>query len=186
MRHWLSRWRWRIASALVGALALTWLIGGYFVVVDPVTNHLAHADAIVVLGAPDIDGRTEYGLQLAAQGYAPVVAISVESPRQRSVKGACNGAVVNIKVLCFQAVPSTTQGEARQIRAYAQQYGWKSVIVVTSSYHVSRARLIVDRCFEGTVAMESPPVHHSFATMAYQYIYQTAGYFKAFLVTRGC
>lgn len=177
----------RIVLAVVAVLILTWLIGGYFVVVSPVTNRLQPADAIVVLGPPDGDGRTDYAIELAERHYAPVVAISVESNLQRALKGACNGRVPSgITAMCFQANPETTQGEARQIQAYATQYGWKRIIVVTSSYHVSRARLIVQRCFQGQVLMESPPVGHSVAEIAYQYLYQSAGYVKALTITTGC
>jgi uncharacterized SAM-binding protein YcdF (DUF218 family) len=183
-RRRLIRW---IVAGVASALILTWLIGGYFVIVSPVTNRLEKADAIVVLGPPDADRRADYALELAERGYAPVVAISVESDRQSELKGACNGRVPSgITAMCFRADPETTQGEARQIKAYAAQYGWKRIIVVTSSYHVSRARLIVQRCFQGQVLMESPPVGHSVAEIAYQYLYQSAGYVKALTITTGC
>jgi uncharacterized SAM-binding protein YcdF (DUF218 family) len=183
-RRRLIRW---IVLGVTAAVILTWLIGGYFVVVSPVTNRLEPADAIVVLGPPDSDGRTDYAIELAERHYAPVVAISVESNLQQALKGACNGrAPSGITAMCFQASPETTQGEARQIKAYAAEYGWKRIIVVTSSYHVSRARLIVQRCFKGQVLMESPPVGHSIATIAYQYLYQSAGYVKALTITTGC
>jgi uncharacterized SAM-binding protein YcdF (DUF218 family) len=176
--------RW--AFALVAALLTTWLVGGYFVVVHPVTNRLQRVDAIVVLGAPDVDGREIYGLELAQELYAPVVAISVESLRQHRLNAPCNGGAVGVTVMCFIPSPRTTQGEARQIRAYAAKYGWKSIIVVTSSYHISRARLIVQRCFHGQIIMAAPSVRHSLLTVAYQYLYQSAGYLKAFFVTTGC
>jgi uncharacterized SAM-binding protein YcdF (DUF218 family) len=181
-RQRLSRW----ALAVVAVLLTIWLVGGYFVVVHPVTNRLQRVDAIVVLGAPDVDGREVYGLELAQELYAPVVAISVESARQHRLNGPCNGAAVGVTVMCFIPSPRTTQGEARQIRAYAAEYGWKSIIVVTSSYHISRARLIVGRCFHGQIIMAATSVRHSFKTIAYQYVYQTAGYLKAFFVTTGC
>jgi uncharacterized SAM-binding protein YcdF (DUF218 family) len=181
-RRTIRRWALAVAALLLAG----WLVGGYFVVVHPVTNRLARADAIVVLGAPDIDGRVGYAFTLAQQGYAPVVAISVESEQQREAKSACRNEVPGLTVLCFQASPATTQGEARQIRSYAAQYGWKRVIVITSSYHVSRARMIVQRCFGGRLMVVSPAVHHSLKRIAYEYVYQTAGYVKAFLVTRGC
>lgn len=181
-RRTIRRWALAVAALLVAI----WLVGGYFVVVHPVTNRLARADAIVVLGGPDVDGRVGYAFTLAQQGYARTVAVSVESEQQRQAKSACRNELPGLTVLCFQASPSTTQGEARQIRRYAAQYGWKKLIVITSSYHVSRARMIVRRCFAGTLIVSSPAVHHSFARMAYEYLYQTAGYVKAFLITRGC
>jgi uncharacterized SAM-binding protein YcdF (DUF218 family) len=185
-RQWRRLGR-RVALGVAIALIATWLIGGYFVVVHPVTNRPAAADAIIVLGPPDTDGRVDTAIELAEQHYAPVVAISVESVLQRELKGACNGRVPDqVTVLCFQASPETTQGEARQIRKYAAQYGWKRIIVITSSYHISRARVIVERCFSGQVLMVAPHASHSILTIAYQYLYQTGAYIKAFTLTTGC
>lgn len=178
--------RWWVAAAVFAVLAATWLVGGYFVVVHPVTNRLDHVDAIVVLGSPDIDGRQVLAMSLASEGYARVVAISVESERQRELKSACTIKQPRLTVLCFRADPRTTQGEARQIRAYTAEFGWKKIIVVTSSYHISRARVIISRCFGGRVLMAAPKVSHSAGVIAYQYVYQTASYLKAFLITRGC
>ena len=178
------RRRWRIVLTLAAVLGTIWLVGGYFVVVHPVTNRLEPADAIVVLGPPDVDGRAQWALQLARDGYAPVVAISVESALQRAVKSACELHTSQLSVMCFQANPETTQGESRQIRSYADRYNWKRIIVITSSYHISRARMIVERCFHGRVMMTAPSVSHSVPQMAYQYVYQTFGYLKAFIDTK--
>ncbi len=172
--------------ALVATVAV-WFGVGYAVIADPKQNALRPADAIFVLGGPDVDGRANYGLSLASRGYAPVVAISVASEQQYERKHACaNGTYDNAKVLCFQPDPRTTQGEARQLRAYAKEYGWKTVIVVTSSYHVSRARWILGRCYAQTLLMTSPRVRHSIWTMAHQYLYQSFSYVKNAVVTRGC
>jgi uncharacterized SAM-binding protein YcdF (DUF218 family) len=88
--------------------------------------------------------------------------------------------------MCFQPSPKTTLGEARAIRDEAREHAWKTIIIVTSSYHVSRARMIFGRCFPGKILMTSPPVAHSFLEIAYQYVYQTVAYIKAALITRGC
>ena len=55
--------------------------------------------------------------------------------------------------ICFKPDPYSTQGEARWIAAEARRRGWESLVVVTSSYHVRRARVIVERCFDGPVAI---------------------------------
>jgi uncharacterized SAM-binding protein YcdF (DUF218 family) len=59
------------------------------------------------------------------------------------------------------------------------------VIVVTSKYHVSRAQMLIDRCFGGRVEVVAaqegiPPLE-----WAFQFAYQTGGYLKAAL-NRGC
>ena len=178
--------RWRVLLVAIGVLLITWLVGGYFVVVHPRTNALHRADAIVVLGSADIDGRQAMAFRLADQSYASTVAISVGSRRQLDFKLSCHNPPANITVLCFVPDPPTTQGEARQIRTLAAQHHWTSIIVVTSSYHISRARMIITRCFGGDVMMAAPAAHHSIATIGYQYVYQTAGYLKALIFDRGC
>lgn len=179
--------RWRrpllIGIALVVA---AWAVFGCLVVIDPTINRLQHADAVFVLGGPDVDGRAAYGLELAAQGYAKTVAISVVDPRQSSVYRQCTDGVPGLTVLCFPPDPATTQGEARQLRAYAKQYGWRSVIVVTSSYHISRARWILDRCFSGNLIMRDAPAHHGPVELVGETFYQGFAYVKNGLFTTGC
>lgn len=55
------------------------------------------------------------------------------------------------QVHCPLPDPDTTRGEARVIASLAEKQGWKRVIVVTSSYQVSRARLLLSRCLDGEV-----------------------------------
>jgi DUF218 domain len=178
--------RWRLVLVALFVLLITWLVGGYFVIVHPVTNTLHRADAIVVLGSADIDGRQAMAFRLADQNYASTVAISVGSARQLDFKLSCHNPPANLTVLCFVPDPPTTQGEARQIRTLSAQHHWTSIIVVTSSYHISRARMIFTGCFGGDVMMAAPAAHHSIATIGYQYAYQTAGYVKALVFDRGC
>ena len=107
--------------------------------------------------------------------------VSVESDRQFLLKSACRNKNPAYQVICFQPEPRTTQGEAREIARLAGQHGWKSIIVVTSKYHISRARLIVDRCMPGTVRMVDTPAKPSLRGWAYQFAYQTGGFAKAVL-----
>lgn len=179
------RW-WRPALIGLAVIVTGWAVFGYLVVLDPTINRLQRADAVFVLGGPDTDGRAAYGLQLAAEGYARTVAISVVDPEHSSVYHQCTDGLPGLTVLCFPPNPRTTQGEARQLRAYAKQYGWRSVIVVTSSYHISRARWILDRCFGGTLIMRDAPAHHTPAEIVGQTFYQGFAYIKNGLFTRGC
>jgi uncharacterized SAM-binding protein YcdF (DUF218 family) len=57
------------------------------------------------------------------------------------------------RAICFTPDPYSTQGEARWIAQEAKERGWDSVVVVTSSYHVRRSRMIVERCFHGDLAV---------------------------------
>ena len=178
-----GRRRWLVRILL--ALLAIWLLGCYLVLVEPTVNKPVKVDAILVLGPPDVDGRAEAGYALARAHYANTVVVSVQSDLQQQVKGACRNQNAGYQVICFQPDPGTTRGEAREIGRLARQHHWTSVIVITSTYHISRARMIVERCMPGSVLMVAAPGKPALATWAKQFFYQSAAYVKAFAV-RGC
>jgi uncharacterized SAM-binding protein YcdF (DUF218 family) len=51
--------------------------------------------------------------------------------------------------VCFTAVPFSTVGEARTVTRLAHERGWNSIVVVTSTFHVTRADMLFHRCFHG-------------------------------------
>jgi hypothetical protein len=59
------------------------------------------------------------------------------------------------------------------------------VIVVTARPHISRARLIVERCFPGEIIMVESPHPMPWHRWIYEYAYQTAAFGRALLFT-GC
>jgi uncharacterized SAM-binding protein YcdF (DUF218 family) len=178
-----SRLRRLVAAVL--ALLLVWLAGCFLLVVHPSVNRPVHSDAILVLGSPSVDGRLEEGLRLAAAGYADTLVISIGWAKGRQRIAACADDDPRYRVICFQPSPPTTRGEAEELGRLARAQHWKSVLVVTSTYHVSRARLIVGRCMPGTVRMVDTPARPSLEGWAYQFAYQTGGFAKA-LVHPSC
>jgi uncharacterized SAM-binding protein YcdF (DUF218 family) len=72
-------------------------------------------------------------------------------------------------------------GEARELRRMAHERHWRTVIVVTYTPHVSRARDIVEKCFDGELIMAAGPAQLSVLDWAWMYVYQTAGYVKSAL-----
>jgi uncharacterized SAM-binding protein YcdF (DUF218 family) len=48
--------------------------------------------------------------------------------------------------------PYSTRGEARLAARLARARGWDSLVVVTSRFHLFRARKLFERCFEGRLA----------------------------------
>jgi uncharacterized SAM-binding protein YcdF (DUF218 family) len=176
------RWFAGIAIGLAAFLCV-WLLGGYFIVVHPAHDRPTKADAIVVLGPPKAQNRFAQALQLAEQGYASnlVVSVNLSVP---DIKRMCANPPDGLHMFCFNPSPATTRGEAREIKALAEANGWHRVIVMTSAYHISRARMIVQRCYSGDLEMVEARGHISPRQWAYQYLYQTAGYTKAFLLPR--
>lgn len=56
-------------------------------------------------------------------------------------------------------VPPNTLGEALAIARLVDERGWSHVTVVTSDFHVTRTRLIIDRCVAVPVAVVPARTH---------------------------
>jgi len=185
--------RVRRALAIVVAVGLTvagvLVVAGYFLFTRPHSDPLIKADAIVVLGG-DNDGRFEYGLSLAEQGYANTVVLSnaySDQPRNLAAfRKACAMGTASITVLCFIPDPFTTRGEAMYVAGLAEQHHWTHVIVVSWNYHMVRARYVFHQCFGGSVTMRAVPRSYDFTPWhwALIYAYQYSALIKAFAV--GC
>jgi uncharacterized SAM-binding protein YcdF (DUF218 family) len=131
-----------------------WLVAVAVLFVWPQANEAppAHADAVVVLSGGG-DGRLDPALRLVRHGLAPVLAISspFKQPRWRTAISLCTGRTPHPKfrVVCFQAVPYSTRGEAETVSRLAKRQGWHRLVIVTSTYHVTRARMLFRRCYDG-------------------------------------
>jgi uncharacterized SAM-binding protein YcdF (DUF218 family) len=134
-----------VAAALLAA----WLVACLVLFVWPPAESKPprHADVVVVLSGDT--KRLPPALELVRKGVAPVLAIStVERTRHwREARRLCTaGRYGRARVVCFDAVPFSTQGEARTIARLARERGWRSVVVVTSTFHVTRADMLFRRC----------------------------------------
>jgi len=186
-----GRWRRALVILSVAYLMSVGVLGvaGYFLFNRPHGDPLSKADAIVVLGG-DPDGRLEYGLDLARQGYADTVVMSnsfIDNPDGRpAFDRACASGTATITVLCFVPSPYTTRGEAMYVSRLAKERNWSHVIVVSWNYHLVRARLIFHQCFPGTVTMRPVPrtYDYSLVRWASEYAYQYIAIAKALVL--GC
>lgn len=105
------------------------------------------ADAVVVLtGGPD---RLEAGLQLLEEGKGKRLLISgVHAQTQREdLAKLVNPAYAKYFDCCVDLdyAALNTRDNARETLGWAQGNGFSSVILVTSSYHLPRAMLALDR-----------------------------------------
>jgi uncharacterized SAM-binding protein YcdF (DUF218 family) len=143
----------RLLAALVVLVSL-WLVAVAVLFVWPPadTGAPAHADAVVVLAGGG-NQRLDPALKLVERGVAPVLAISsaFRDPKWKKAHRLCDGqdGRLRFKVICFEAVPYSTRGEAETVTRLAKHDGWNRVVVVTSTYHVTRARMLFRRCFHG-------------------------------------
>jgi uncharacterized SAM-binding protein YcdF (DUF218 family) len=182
-----SRWRRRIRRLVVATCLLLTaaVIAGLPVYACPQIDQLRRADAILILGGRYYN-RYPFGLDLGAQGWAPNVVLSnpsgTDDPR---LTHFCAAPHSKFQLYCFVPDPPTTKGEGRELRRLAAQYGWRTVIVVTFRPHISRARFILEQCFDGDLVMVASPAPISARRWAFEYLYQTAGYVRA-VVQPGC
>lgn len=181
----MRRHRYRRMATSIGLLVIVIGFVGAPVYVRPQADPLQPADAILVLGGPDFR-RYPFGLGLGAVGWAPTVVLSNPYGANNAwLTNLCATPRTDFQLRCFVPDPRSTRGEAQEFHRLAEQYGWRRVIVVTHTAHISRARYLLERCFSGELTMVASPSDVSLPRWAYEYAYQTAGFVKA-LAQDGC
>ncbi len=171
----LVRRRWVGAAVLV-------LLGAGLVVrlyVHPPTDAdaAARADAVVVL-AGDATARLQVAVRLAEAG-AGVLAISVDSGRDNAPARALCEDAGDLAVHCFTAAESDTRSEARALGELVGRENWTRIAVVTNSYHVVRAGILIRRCTDADVAMVEAPADMSLERWAVAVVRETGGVLAA-------
>jgi uncharacterized SAM-binding protein YcdF (DUF218 family) len=63
------------------------------------------------------------------------------------------------EVVCLRPEPDSTRAEARAAGSLVADRRWKRVLVVTTTYHVTRSRLLFSRCTDADVKVTgaTPP-----------------------------
>jgi uncharacterized SAM-binding protein YcdF (DUF218 family) len=169
---------------LLLGLVLGWAIASAVLFVWPPRHTLPHADAAVVL-AGGRGPRLQRGLDLVRQGVAPVLVVSDGwSPTWPEANRLCAGRSTPVPVICFHPVPYRTYGEARAFEKLATERGWKSVVLVSSRYHLLRARMLFGRCYDGDIGTTASPGSLSSRIMAAPIETAKLGY--ALVVRRDC
>jgi uncharacterized SAM-binding protein YcdF (DUF218 family) len=145
---------------ILAGLVVAWLIACLVLFVWPPSESSppAHANVVVVLSGNK--RRLAPALALIRRGVAPVLALSTvqRTPHWPEAERLCKThRYAAARVMCFTAVPFSTQGEARTIGRLARSRGWRSVVVVTSTFHVTRAHLLFRRCYQGRLAVMGSP-----------------------------
>ena len=150
-------WR-RILAVAAAALLAAWVAATLRIVFFPTEDRPGRADAVVVLSGSKHE-RLDKGLELMRQGVAPTLVISGGyDPRQPRARALCEaGTADGYRVACFTPDPDSTRGEARSVRKLAERSGWKRILLVTSTFHVTRARMLFDRCLDADVDAVGAP-----------------------------
>lgn len=108
----------------------------------------APADAIVVLGGGQGERiRAALGVLPRLPGDPPTLVLSVPYEQPLLTCGSVPGQPA-VEVRCLVPQPPTTAGEAAAVASLAAEQQWQRIVVTTSDYHVTRARVLVTRCVE--------------------------------------
>ena len=143
----------RKLAAAIAVLVCLWAAGCVAAFVVHHDDEPMRADAIVVLQGSDT--RLPVAYRLLEEGYAPLIVISRGSDNALEPQ-LCDGES-RWEVVCFRAT-STTE-EARFVGRLARERRLRRLDVVTSHFHVYRARMLFERCFDGdlrVIGSENP------------------------------
>lgn len=130
------------------------LAGSFWVKSDPP----ASSDVIVVLSDDDFTAdRATRAADLFHDGWAPRVVgsgrwlrpyISIADLMQRDLEAR---GVPHQAIVPFAHNAANTLEELKGIRGFAEQHGWKRVMIVTSNYHTRRTRYLCEHVFPAGV-----------------------------------
>jgi uncharacterized SAM-binding protein YcdF (DUF218 family) len=149
----------------------------------PATDRPERVDALLVFAGKR--ERLAMGIRLLRDGIAPVLAIS-DGGRPGSRAGrACRNPPPDVEVICITPERSSTAAEAAAFAELAERRRWRSVALVTSTYHIHRARLLLKRCYEGEVAAVAAPGRDGLGLVR-DALHEWAGPAAALAVQRGC
>ncbi|WP_062521748.1 ElyC/SanA/YdcF family protein [Demequina silvatica] len=169
-----------LAVALAGAVALI----GLPLYVFPAHDEPRAVDAVYVIGPPTAP-RIELAEQMIADGLTDTMVVSLgewdqERDKWPEAAAVCDSAQT-YEVLCTEPDPFTTRGEARWLHSLVEDEGWESVAVITTTPHLTRTRVIMERCWDGDIAYLSSGEHLDPWYWAYHYAYQSAAFVKVWL-----
>lgn len=144
------RWLRLIVWVLVGCLALLVAVGllTLRLFVAPPASKPRRADAVVMLSG-DHGERLEEALRLLESGVAPVL-VHAGDPDTSDVRILCRDGA-QFEVVCLTLNPDSTRDEARAVGKLVRERGWKKIVLVTSTQHVTRAGLLFRRCTSADV-----------------------------------
>jgi uncharacterized SAM-binding protein YcdF (DUF218 family) len=141
----------RHAKRALGLLVVAWVFGAVALFGFHHGGAPVHANAVVVLEGSNT--RLPLGVKLIQEGYAPLLIVSRGDSKKLEGR-VCDGTdKLPARVICFSASPASTRGEAEEIGRLAKRLNLTRIDVVTSQFHVFRARMLIRRCYHGDLHM---------------------------------
>ena len=180
-----SRWARRVALVLAVGFVLVAAATARLFVWPPTSRAPTRADAVMLLSGGRGD-RLPVARALVERGVADVLVIPhgerVDWPDARAL---CLGRNT-FEVVCPTPSPDSTQGEARALASLARDRGWKNVVVVTSRYHMTRARIVVPRCTTANIHVVGSTSSAGLFNEARHVAHEWGGLVHALVLQRRC
>lgn len=184
-RRWVRRLRLALAVlVLVGLLAVGVALP---LVVFPETRAVpGDTDAVVLLSGGEAE-RFATAERVMPRGEAELLVVShPEGAAWPSGWPACGARADGYDIVCAEPVSATMRGEARTIAEMAAEKRWDAITLLTATHHVSRARMLFERCVDARIEV----VDVSAELGALGWLRATAGELAALardgLIQRGC
>lgn len=136
----------------LAAAVLVWIGLCWRFVVHPRVDPPQPVDALYVIGPAE--ERMPLAIDLARRGLTTTILTTVSvDPRtgERYPRDYCAGdpGLPELTIACVDPDPYTTRGEARLLNRMAAERSWDHVAVLTTTAHVARARMWMNRCVHG-------------------------------------
>ena len=173
-----SRARRRAFAAIVAVVVVFGVVTARLLV-WPAQGMPARVSAIVMLAGPG--NRLPVALQLAREHRAPVLVIS---RGWQGYGGPCPAAIAGVRLICFDPNPGVTRGEAEFTGQLTKRYHWRSVVLVATNGQDTRARILMRRCFGGSIYVVTASV--PWDNWPYEIAYGWGALVKALVVHRAC
>lgn len=175
----------RPIGLLVGAVGfaaagLAWSSFALTQILFPRIDDPAPTDAVYILASPGGTYVVEHP-EILPMGVPVLVSVTGDRMQTPAYQSFC----AQSHVTCVVPDPLKTRGEARNLGIVAHERGWRSVTVYTHRSHISRSRMMMERCFDGEVRMTSVDVEKGLRARARSLAYETGGWTKAIFMP-GC
>ncbi len=143
----------------------------------------ARADAIVVLSG-DRGERMAEAIRLIDRGVAPTL-VHAGTPDSDFVRALCSDQT-QFAAVCLSPEPDNTRTEAGAVARLASQRGWDQIAIVTSTYHVTRAALLIGRCSDADLRMVAARPEIAWWRWVAQVAHEWGGLVQALALRRDC
>lgn len=120
-----------------------------------VTGDLPQKSDVIVILAGDKGFRTERGIELYEAGYAPYIIVSggplyMNTTYADLMKNHIIEHGIPADVVIKESRSDSTYQNALYSKEIMKKKGFKSAIIVSSSYHMRRVKMVFDRAFKNT------------------------------------